>query len=138
VAALAIRFLNWPGVFRDGEVYFFGTDSYAHIRRIWLCVLHYPVVAAHDPYLNFPEGTTWLWPPGLDLLLATASSLASRFTLNSTTEAVAACAIPFWGCSPGPQGGWYEPSRQRGIAVILPALLPAHVRCRDWPMSITT
>jgi len=131
-AALAIRFLGWPGVFRDGEVYLFGTDSYAHIRRIWLCVLHYPIVPYFDPYVNFPTGAISIWPFGFDLLLATVARIASPGApVLRTVEASSAIVIPFLGLISlyftARAARALEGATAGILAVGILAVLPAHV-----------
>ena len=130
--ALAIRFLNYPGVFHGGEVYLFGTDSYAHLRRIWLCVLHYPIVPWYDPYVNFPAGATSIWPFGFDLLLATIARIASPGApVLRSVEAASAVTIPFLGLVS--IGLAARAARTIGgawagiLAAVILAFLPAHI-----------
>jgi len=130
--ALAIRFLNFPGVFHEEGVYLFGTDSYAHMRRIWLCAQHYPFVPAYDPYVNFPEGAISLWPPGFDFLLATVARIASPGApVLRTTEAASALAIPFLGLVSilfaGRIARGVEGEGAGLLTMLLLALLPAHI-----------
>ena len=130
--ALAIRFLNYPGVFHGGEVYLFGTDAYAHMRRIWLCVLHYPIVPWYDPYVNFPAGATSIWPFGFDLLLATIARVVSPGApVLRTVEAVSAIAIPFLGLISlyftARAARAMEGAAAGILAVSILTVLPAHV-----------
>jgi asparagine N-glycosylation enzyme membrane subunit Stt3 len=68
--ALAVRILPVRNVFADGEIYFTDSDSYYHLRRIVYDLAQFPGTLNHDPYLNFPEGATAIWPQTLDWILA--------------------------------------------------------------------
>lgn len=68
--ALAARIANLHGVFVQGDVILFFTDSYYHLRRAWLTALHFPHVPSFDYFVNYPEGALLYWGPALDWLNA--------------------------------------------------------------------
>ena len=71
--ALAARIANLHGVFANGDVILFHTDSYYHLRRAWLTALYFPHVPSFDYFVNYPEGALIYWGPGLDWLIACAA-----------------------------------------------------------------
>ncbi len=68
--AFAVRVLPIRSVFVDGQTYFTDSDSYYHLRRIVYNLASFPDTLAHDPYLNFPQGASAIWPQTLDWILA--------------------------------------------------------------------
>jgi oligosaccharyl transferase (archaeosortase A-associated) len=76
------------------KVVFPGPDSYYHMRRVVLTVLHYPAANTFDPYVNYPHGFTINWPPLFDVITATASLLAGFGHPDAFTIEVVASVVP--------------------------------------------
>lgn len=91
IVALYLRLLNWPVIFNDNGVSFFGHDPYYHMRRILLAIAHFPFIPQFDYYINYPHGLSCHYGPLFDLMIAAIAILAKPFS-NSlyTTEAIAA------------------------------------------------
>lgn len=70
LAALALRFLPYRWVFQPDGVRFYDSDSYYHMRRVWMCLAHFPRVPIRDPFENHPFGGVTMWPPLHDTLIA--------------------------------------------------------------------
>ncbi|MDD5656762.1 MAG: STT3 domain-containing protein [Elusimicrobia bacterium] len=91
LAALGVRALSWLRVFHDGRVFFFGNDSWYHMRRIEYAVGHDLRLPGLDPYLNFPDGGASLWG-GLFDKLAAAAALLSGAAYRGAPGLEAFCA----------------------------------------------
>ena len=130
---LAVRLACWGDTFADGRVYFYGNDSWYHMRRVVFALDHgfrLPDFGRIDPYLNYPEGGQGYWGPLFDWGVASLLSAAGPETrIGQETWAAfvpavlgAMCVLPafliaslFW---------------ERGIPVLAAfflALLPGHV-----------
>ncbi len=64
--ALGMRALSRVSAFRDGRVYFYGPDSWHHMRRIHYGAAHGFAMPDPDPLLNFPQGAYSQWGPLFD------------------------------------------------------------------------
>ena len=96
--SLGMRCLLVRQVFVGEKTYFFDTDPYYHMRRIFLTLSSYPHVSPFDFYVNFPTGAWINWPGGFDLLLATVSLvLGLGHPSLVLTERVCACSVPVLG-----------------------------------------
>jgi len=91
---LVVRLLPALYCIVGGKVIFLGPDSYYHMRRIVLTVLHYPVANLFDSYVNYPYGFTINWPPLFDVTAATAALLAGFGRPDAFTIEVAASVVP--------------------------------------------
>ncbi|MFU8767048.1 MAG: oligosaccharyl transferase, archaeosortase A system-associated [Candidatus Methanoperedens sp.] len=67
---LAIRMLSIKEVFVDGNVIYYGYDSYYHMRRIVYTVLYFPTTLWYDSYLAYPSGFEITWAPLFDITIA--------------------------------------------------------------------
>lgn len=91
IVALYLRLSNWPFVFSDRTVSFFGEDPYYHMRRILLAIRHFPLIPQFDYYINYPQGLSCHHGPFFDLMIASIAILAKPFSSSLyTTEAIAA------------------------------------------------
>ena len=54
------------GALVGGDILFYGSDSFYHMRRILYTVDHFPSTLWFDPSINYPEGLELLWPPLFD------------------------------------------------------------------------
>ena len=98
LAGAAIRLgPPWSNVFGGSGTVLLDTDAYYHLRRIQFAVHHFPAVPAFDPYVNFPEGARIIWPPGFDLLLATAARAFTAHPSAAWVERASAVAVPLLG-----------------------------------------
>ncbi|MBI4854694.1 MAG: hypothetical protein HY819_23085 [Acidobacteria bacterium] len=73
--AILLRLSNIFGVFVDGQVFFYATDPYYHLRRIVLAFNNFPHVIDKDIYLNFSNGAPTHWPFGFDIIMAAIISV---------------------------------------------------------------
>jgi dolichyl-diphosphooligosaccharide--protein glycosyltransferase len=99
ILTFGVRCLNYKGVFAGADVIFYGIDSYGHMRRIMLAVLHFPQVPTFDYFLNYPGGAEIPWPVGFDFLLAGGAWLLGGFgpPARYTLESICALATPVLG-----------------------------------------
>ncbi|MCK5608126.1 oligosaccharyl transferase, archaeosortase A system-associated [Candidatus Pacearchaeota archaeon] len=74
---LAIRMLSINEVFVDGNVIYYGYDSYYHMRRVVYTVLHFPTTLWYDSYLAYPSGFEITWAPLYDITIAFIAILVS-------------------------------------------------------------
>ena len=130
--ALSIRLLPIVSALQTGEIIFWGTDSYDHLRRIVWTTNHFPSTFQMNFYQGFPEGTPNLWPPLIHLVVAGCSLVLGLGTPSlSLIEWVAAifpavigalCIFPVF--SIGKQLG----GRLTGVfAALTLTFLPAHI-----------
>ncbi len=91
---LIIRLLPALYCIVGGRVIFLGPDSYYHMRRIALTILHYPAANTFDSYVNYPDGFAILWPPLYDVLSATMAMAAGLGRPDTLTMEVAASLVP--------------------------------------------
>ncbi|MDF0591165.1 STT3 domain-containing protein [Candidatus Methanocrinis natronophilus] len=92
---LILRLLPARNSLVDGQVLFYGYDTFYHMRRILYSVENFPQTLWFDSYLNHPHGMGLTWPPLFDLTMAAASLL-----LGGSSRAVdmtAALAAPILG-----------------------------------------
>ena len=67
---LLVRMTSLRGAIIDGDIFFYGSDSFYHMRRVLYTVDHFPHTLWFDSYLNYPEGLELMWPPLFDQLIA--------------------------------------------------------------------
>ncbi len=67
---LLVRMTPLRGAIIDGDIFFYGSDSFYHMRRVLYTVDHFPHTLWFDSYLNYPEGLELMWPPLFDQLIA--------------------------------------------------------------------
>jgi dolichyl-diphosphooligosaccharide--protein glycosyltransferase len=79
-----------------GDLLFFGSDSFYHMRRILYTVDHFPSTLWFDSYLNYPRGLELLWPPLFDQLIAGVALLVGAETPREI-EIVASVIPPILG-----------------------------------------
>lgn len=96
--AVLLRSTNLLGVFVDGKVFLFSTDSYYHLRRVIATYYNFPHVPQFDKFVGFPQGTVIHWPFGFDIMMA---GLMYIFTFGQADrwwiEALSAVAPPILG-----------------------------------------
>lgn len=73
--AILLRISNCFGVFVDGQVFLYATDSYYHLRRMIFAFNNFPHVPDFDLYLNFSKGAPTHWPFGFDIIMAAIISI---------------------------------------------------------------
>ena len=95
--AFAVRAIPWPSVLEGDRVYFFGTDAYYHMRRIFYSLAHFPTLLEFDPYLNFPHGAKPIWSPLFDTLMACVLLPFYSFGDELTVERAAVWLPPLMG-----------------------------------------
>lgn len=132
LAALAFRFLPSRWVFQPDGVRFYDSDSYYHMRRIWMCLEHFPRVPIRDPFENHPFGGVTMWPPLHDTVIAAAIlALGGAHPSENLVEEVGAVAPAVLGALavlPIYLLGRRLLGRREGvIAAALMAIQPAHV-----------
>lgn len=79
----------------DGNILFYGYDSFYHMRRILYTVDNFPNTLWFDSYLNYPHGLELTWPPLFDQLIAGIALAAGAGNL----EMVAALVPPILGAA---------------------------------------
>ena len=72
---LFLRLLSARNVLVEGDVIFYGYDSFYHMRRIFYTVENFPQTLWFDSYLNHPHGLELMWPPLFDQIIAAAALL---------------------------------------------------------------
>ncbi len=98
LGAFIFRCLRYHQVMGTKDVYFFGTDPFYHMRRIFLTLADYPHVPIFDYYVNFPGGNSIIWPASFDFLLATiALILGQDASATLAVEKICAISIPVFG-----------------------------------------
>ena len=98
VLSFLIRCLRFRQVIGSDSVYFFGTDPFYHMRRIFVTLANYPHVPPFDYYVNFPEGSYIVWPAGFDFILATIILLLGQdASATLAVEKICAWSIPALG-----------------------------------------
>lgn len=93
---LLLRMAPMRGALVGGDILFYGSDSFYHMRRILYTVDHFPSTLWFDPSINYPEGLELLWPPLFDQAVAGAALLLGVGSPRSV-EMVAAVAPPILG-----------------------------------------
>jgi oligosaccharyl transferase (archaeosortase A-associated) len=79
--ALLLRMAPFRGALISGDIFFFGSDAFYHMRRVLYTVDHFPSTLWFDSYLDYPKGLELLWPPLFDQLIA-----GSALLLGAETE----------------------------------------------------
>ena len=98
LAAFALRCMPAAQVFQPDGVHFYDSDSFYHMRRILMCVEHFPRVPIHDPFSNHPYGGVTMWPPLHDTVITAAIlAIGGRSPSHEVIETVAALAPPVIG-----------------------------------------
>ncbi|MFC1522314.1 STT3 domain-containing protein [Elusimicrobiota bacterium] len=90
--ALAMRSLCYQRAFHRGSVYFFGSDSWYHMRRIAYGIANNFSFPDHDPYLHYPHGGSGYWGPLFDGFIVGAIKLLGAAQVHS--QEVIAAWIP--------------------------------------------
>ncbi|KUK44794.1 MAG: Oligosaccharyl transferase, STT3 subunit [Methanothrix harundinacea] len=67
---LLVRMAPLRGATIDGDILFYGSDSFYHMRRVLYTVDHFPHTLWFDSFLNYPRGLELTWPPLFDQLIA--------------------------------------------------------------------
>jgi len=67
---LLVRIAPLRGATIDGDILFYGSDSFYHMRRVLYTVDHFPHTLWFDTFLNYPRGLELMWPPLFDQLIA--------------------------------------------------------------------
>ena len=70
---LLVRLVPARNALVDGEIVFYGYDSFYHLRRILYTTENFPSTLWFDSYLNHPFGLELTWPPLFDQMIAAAS-----------------------------------------------------------------
>lgn len=78
--ALLLRMAPFRGVLVGGDLLFFGSDAFYHMRRVLYTVDHFPSTIWFDSYLDYPRGLELLWPPLFDQLIAGSALLMGAET----------------------------------------------------------
>ncbi|HOI69656.1 MAG: Dolichyl-monophosphooligosaccharide--protein glycosyltransferase AglB [Methanosaeta sp. PtaB.Bin087] len=90
--ALLLRLYPARNGIVDGEVIFYGYDSFYHMRRILFTAENFPSTLWFDSYLDHPWGLPITWPPLFDQVVAGASLL-----FGLSIEMAGALAAPVLG-----------------------------------------
>lgn len=93
---LLLRMAPLRGALVGGNVLFYGSDSFYHMRRVLYTVDHFPHTLWFDSYLDYPEGLELMWPPLFDQLIAGTSLLFGAESQRSI-EIVGAITPPILG-----------------------------------------
>ncbi len=132
VLALAFRLMPARQVLLPDGVRFYDSDSYYHMRRVWMCLDHFPRVPIRDPFENHPMGGVTMWPPLHDAAIAAVILLiGGSHPSTHLVELVGALAPPVLGALavlPLYVLGRRLLGRRAGLmAAALMAIQPAHV-----------
>jgi len=84
------------GALVGGDLLFYGSDSFYHMRRVLYTVDHFPSTLWFDSYLDYPRGLELLWPPLFDQLIAGAALLLGAET-SREIEIVGSIVPPILG-----------------------------------------
>ena len=86
---LILRLLPGRNSLVDGQVIFYGYDTFYHMRRIFYTVENFPQTLWFDSYLNHPYGLDLRWPPLFDQMIAAVSLLlgGSHWAVDMTAAA---------------------------------------------------
>ena len=95
ILALLSRMAPARNALVDGDILFYGYDSFYHMRRILYTADHFPHTLWFDSYLNYPLGLELTWPPLFDQLIAGIALAAGAGNL----EMVAALVPPILGAA---------------------------------------
>ena len=95
VLGLMLRLIPAKNSIVDGEVLFFGYDSFYHLRRIFFTTENFPTTLWFDSYLNHPMGLDLTWPPLFDQAVAAVAILFGGGV--RAVEMTAALAPPILG-----------------------------------------
>jgi asparagine N-glycosylation enzyme membrane subunit Stt3 len=93
---LLVRMTPLRGAIIDGDIFFYGSDSFYHMRRVLYTFDHFPHTLWFDSYLNYPEGLELMWPPLFDQLIAGTAILFGAES-QSGIEVVGAVVPPILG-----------------------------------------
>jgi len=93
---LLLRMAPSRGAIVGGDLLFYGSDSFYHMRRILYTVDHFPHTLWFDSYLDYPRGLELMWPPLFDQLIAGVALLFGAESQRSI-EIVGAIAPPILG-----------------------------------------
>jgi len=92
---LLLRLIPAKNSIVDGDVLFFGYDSFYHLRRIFFTTENFPTTLWFDSYLNHPLGFHLTWPPLFDQAVAAVAILFGGGVRS--VEMTAALAPPILG-----------------------------------------
>ncbi|MFC1849204.1 STT3 domain-containing protein [candidate division CSSED10-310 bacterium] len=93
-----VRLHSFRSVFGSDGIYFYGQDTYYHVRRVLLMVSQYPHLHRLDHYSAFPWGLHDPWPPAYDFFIASVAKLMGAEADNVTMiETICALAPVFFG-----------------------------------------
>jgi len=67
---LLLRMAPLRGALVGGDLLFYGSDSFYHMRRVLYTVDHFPHTLWFDSYIDYPRGLELMWPPLFDQLIA--------------------------------------------------------------------
>ena len=90
---LCARCAGWKSVFLGGEVELVPADSHYYVRFARLQLAAFPRFVTFDPFVNFPEGASILWPPVHTLFVALAIALAGDGELGAAWVGPALSAV---------------------------------------------
>lgn len=93
---LLLRIAPLKGALVGGDVLFYGSDSFYHMRRVLYTVDHFPHTLWFDSYLDYPKGLELMWPPLFDQLIAGTSLLFGAESQRSI-EIIGAIVPPILG-----------------------------------------
>ncbi len=91
-----LRMATARNVLADGDLAFYGYDSYYHMRRVLYTIDHFPHTLWSDSYLNYPHGMELMWPPLFDQIIAGTSLLLGADGQRSV-EMIGAMVPPILG-----------------------------------------
>lgn len=99
IAAVAVRWLPYKACFAGDRIYFFGSDSYYHLRRVLLSAADFFRMPLTDFYMGFPQGTPNMLSPLVYLLVGGISWLAAggNHPEPKLIETLSAAAPTVWG-----------------------------------------
>ncbi len=98
ILAFLLRMAPAKNALVDGNILFYGYDSFYHMRRILYTVDNFPHTLWFDSYLNYPHGLDLTWPPLFDQLIA-GIALAAGAGNQPSVELVAALVPPILGAA---------------------------------------
>jgi len=93
-AAVFVRLQGVGEVVGEGQIWIYPDDPPYHLRRALMTLNNWPHVPTVDPFLNFPDGATVYWPPGLTWLLAGLCRLVAPHAVDRTVVESVALWIP--------------------------------------------
>ncbi|MBI4823617.1 MAG: glycosyltransferase family 39 protein [Nitrospirae bacterium] len=91
---LVLRLLPYREFITPDRVYFYGPDSYDHMRRVFLILNDFPKIPLHNYYQGYPVGSPNLLSPLYDFMIAFIAKLVGFGSPSTRTVELVGVFLP--------------------------------------------